>query len=201
MSFIISGIWEGFCDAIYNGFVKPIVDFFNWVWTSIVNFFTWLGTAIYNAIVGFIDSVIGFIEYVLNSIRQYLPYAIMITMAWTIITRTWKSEKLSFLKKIGLTIATPIVSFLISKIFDSIVPIGVQLPRLGVAIQPPVVESTFNHEQYVNESVMLEPKAIMIEQTFNHEQTWHETIMLLAPVIVEQTFNHEQTFYEEVNLI
>jgi len=179
ISYALSGIWEGFSSAVYDGIVKPIVDFFSWLGTTIYNaiidFFTWLGTSIYNAIVWVIDQVIGFFE--------------------------WKSEKLSFLKKIGLTIATPIVSFLISKIFDSIVPIGVQLPRLGVAIQPPVVESTFNHEQYVNESVMLEPKAITIEQTFNHEQTWHETIMLLAPVIVEQTFDHEQTHYEEVNLI
>ena len=204
ISYALSGIWEGFSSAVYDGLVKPIADFFSWLGTTIYNaiidFFTWLGTSIYNAIVWVIDQVIGFFEYVLNSIRQYLPYAIMITIAWTIITRTWKSEKLSFLKKIGLTIATPIISFLISKIFDSIVPIGVQLPRLGVAIQPPVVESTFNHEQYVNESVMLEPKAITIEQTFNHEQTWHETIMMIAPLLIEETFNHEQTFYEEVTL-
>ena len=204
ISYALSGIWEGFCDAVYNGFVKPIVDFFSWLGTTIYNaiigFFTWLGTSIYNAIVWVIDQVIGFFEYVLNSIRQYLPYAIMVTVAWIIITRTWKSENLSLLKKIGITIVTPIVSFLISKIFDSIVPMGVQLPRLGIAIQPPKIESTFNHEQYISESVILEPKGITVEETFNHEQTWSDAIILLAPISVQETFNHPQTFYEEVAL-
>ena len=204
ISYALSGIWEGFSSAVYDGLVKPIVDFFSWLGTTIYNaiidFFTWLGTSIYNAIVWVIDQVIGFFEYVLNSIRQYLPYAIMVTVAWIIITRTWKSENLSLLKKIGITIVTPIASFLISKVFDSIVPMGVQLPRLGVAIQPPKIESTFNHEQYISESVILEPKGITIEETFNHEQTWSEAIILLAPISVQETFDHPQTFYEEVAL-
>ena len=204
ISYALSGIWEGFSSAVYDGLVKPIADFFSWLGTTIYNaiidFFTWLGTSIYNAIVWVIDQVIGFFEYVLNSIRQYLPYAIMVTVAWIIITRTWKSENLSLLKKIGITIVTPIVSFLISKVFDSIVPMGVQLPRLGVAIQPPKIESTFNHEQYISESVILEPKGITIEETFNHEQTWSEAIMLPAPISVQETFDHPQTFYEEVAL-
>ena len=204
ISYALSGIWEGFSSAVYDGLVKPVVDFFSWLGTTIYNaiidFFTWLGTSIYNAIVWVIDQVIGFFEYVLNSIRQYLPYAIMVTVAWIIITRTWKSENLSLLKKIGITIVTPIASFLISKVFDSIVPMGVQLPRLGVAIQPPKIESTFNHEQYISESVILEPKGITIEETFNHEQTWSEAIILLAPISVQETFDHPQTFYEEVAL-
>ena len=107
MSFIIGGLWEGFSNAVYGGLVEPILNFFKSIGESIANFFKGVGTSIYNAIIGFIDQVIGFIEYSLNSVRQYLPYAIMITISWTMITRAWKSEKLSLLKKIGLTIASP----------------------------------------------------------------------------------------------
>jgi len=201
MSFTISGIWEGFSNAIYGGFVEPVLSFFESIGESIADFFRGIGTSIYNAIIGFIDSIIGFIEYSLNSIRQYLPYAIMITITWTIMTRAWRSEKLSFLKKIGLTIASPIIGYFIANIFDAIVPIGVQLPRLRIAIQPLKITSTFNHGQYVNEYVSLEPKKITVEETFNHEQTFYEAVITIIPLLIEETFNHEQTFYESVNLI
>jgi len=125
----------------------------------------------------------------------------MITISWTMITRAWKSERLSFLKKIGLTIASPIVGYFVSKVFDAIVPIGVQLPRLRIAIQPLKITSTFNHVQYINEYVSLIPKKIIIEETYNHEQTYYEAIITIAPLFVEETFNHEQTFYESVNLV
>jgi len=59
MSFIIRGIWEGFNNAIYSGFVEPILNFFKSVGESIANFFREMGASIYNAIIGFIDSVIS----------------------------------------------------------------------------------------------------------------------------------------------
>ena len=201
MSFIISGLWEGFSNAVYSGFVEPILNFFESIGESIADFFREIGASIYNAIIGFIDSVISFIEYSLNSVRQYLPYAIMITISWTMITRAWKSEKLPLLKKIGLTIASPIVGYFVSRVFDAIVPIGVQLPRLRIAIQPLKITSTFNHAQYVSEHVSLEPKKITVEETYNHEQTYYEVIVMIAPLLVEETFNHEQTCYESVNLV
>jgi len=192
MSLTIGGIWEGFSDAIYNGLVEPIQDFISSIGASIVDFFTDLGEAIRNAIIGFVDATISFVEYSLNYIRQYLPYAIMITISWIIVTRAWRSEKLSFFNKIGLTIASPIIGWLVSRIFDSIVPIGVQLPRLRMAIQPIKLTSTFEHSQYTDESIRLELKTLVVTAEYNHEQLYYEAIIITAPLIVESTYNHEQ---------
>jgi len=192
--------WSGLGDAIFEGFISPILDFFNTVWDAIVEFFQGLGTAIYNAVVSFVDTTLSFIEYALNSIRQYLPYAIMITISWTMITRAWKNEKISVLRKIGYTFAAPVVGYLVARIFDAIVPLGVQLPRLRIAIQPVEIKVSYNHTQYVNESVALESREEVIESRFEHTQIHYEAVVLGAPLIIQETFDHQQTYYEQVTL-
>jgi len=193
-------IWGGLGDAIYKGLIKPILDFLGTVWDAIVGFFREVGRAIYNAVVSFVDTVISFIEYTLNSVRQYLPYAIAVTISWTMITRAWKSEKLSLLKKVGYTIAAPIVGYFVASVFDAIVPPGVQFPRLSTVVQPAKISGSFNHPQYVDVSVVLVPKYEVIEGSFSHPQAYYETVVLAAPVMAEGTFNHSQTYYHTVNL-
>ena len=216
--------WSGLGDAIFEGFISPILDFFNTVWDAIVEFFQGLGTAIYNAVVGFVDTTISFIEYVLNSIRQYLPYAIMVTISWTMITRAWKNEKISVLKKIGYTLTAPVVGYLVARVFDAIVPLGVQFPRLSMVIQPAKITGSYDHTQYVNESVILvtiQPitvaesydhtqyidesvtlrlKGEVVEESFEHTQIYYEAVVLEAPLIIQETFDHQQTYYEQVTL-
>jgi len=216
--------WSGLGDAIFEGFISPILDFFNTVWDTIAEWFTNLGKAIYNAVVSFVDSTISFFEYLLNSVRQYIPYAIMITISWTIITRAWKSEKMSFFKKLGVTLSAPIVGYLVASIFDAIVPIGVQFPRLSIVLQPTEIKVSYDHTQYVNESVVLvtiQPitvaesydhtqyidesvtlrlKGEVVEGSFEHTQIYYEAVVLEAPLIIQETFNHQQTYYEQVTL-
>jgi len=192
--------WSGLGDAIFGGFISPILDFFNTVWDTIVEWFTNLGKAIYNAVVSFVDSTISFFEYFLNSVRQYIPYAVLITISWTMITRAWKSEKLSFLKKLGITISAPIVGYLVASIFDAIVPIGARFPRLSLVLQPAEIKGSYNHTQYVSESVSLESRKEVIEGRFEHTQVYYEAVVLGAPLIIQETFNHQQAYYEQVTL-
>jgi len=218
-------IWEGLGSEIYEWFISPVLDFFNMIWDRIVEFFQNLGRTIYNAIVSFVDSAITFIEYTLNSIRQYLPYAIMITISWTLVTRTWKSEKLSLFKKIAYTILAPVIGYLTAKVFDAMVPLGVQLPRLSIAIQPTTITTKYNHKQYINESVelieikpltitaeynhtqfindivRLEPTTTTVEASYNHIQFIDDVIRLIERITVQESYNHTQTYYHTVNLL
>jgi len=221
----LQNIWEGLGSEIYEGFISPILEFLNTVWNRIVEFFQNLGKTIYNAIVSFIDSAIAFIEYTLNSIRQYLPYAIMITISWTLVTRAWKNEKLSLPKKIAYTVLAPVVGYLTAMVFDAMVPLGVQFPRLSIAIQPTTITAEYNHSQYINESielieiklptitaeynhtqyisdiVRLEPVTTKVEASYDHIQFIDYVVRLIERVTVQESYNHTQSYYHTVNFV
>ena len=219
----VPNLWEGLREQIYEGFVKPILDFFNSIWETIYNTFVGIGTTIRNAIIGFIDSAIAFFEYTLNYIRQYLPYAIMITISWVLVTRTWRSEKLSLRKKIAYTILSPIIGYLVAQIFNAMVPLGVTFPRLSRVIQPPVITEEYNHLQYVYEAVTLKKipklevreehyheqysselvtarlKTLTVSDEYNHEQYSSEVIRAIPRLTIYEEYNHEQYTYEVIN--
>jgi len=185
---------------LYDNLVKPIVDFFSDVWNTIVSAFRTLGEGIYKGFLWIIDSVIGFFEYTLNSIRGYLPYAIAIALSWTIITRSWESEKLSLPKKILLTFSAPFVGAVIGKMLNTIIPPGVQLPRFSHVIQPEKIEGKFNHSQISYEYVKLADKYLTIkEDKFNHSQISYERVELVDKYLtVKEEVYHGQSKDEHV---
>ena len=200
----IPNLWEGLREQIYEGFVKPILDFFNSIWETIYNTFVNIGTTIRNAIIGFIDSAIAFFEYTLNYIRQYLPYAIMITISWVLVTRTWRSEKLSLGKKIAYTILSPIIGYLVAQIFNAMVPLGVTFPRLSRAIQPPEIKGEFYHRQYINETISIEeiPKLELLIE-FYHKQYDSELVQIteITELRLSPEFYHKQYKSENVGVV
>jgi len=165
---------------LYDNLVKPVIDFFGNIWNSIVSGFQWLGESIYKGFLWIVDNIIGFFEYALNNLRGYLPYAIAIALSWTIITRSWESEKLSLPKKILLTIVAPFVGAIIGKLLDMIIPPGVQLPRFSVAIQLEKPIFRYYHGQYSDAIVTItEITTEVVPVEYHHAQYSYASVKLM----------------------
>mgnify|MGYP000327145228 CR=1 FL=1 len=108
---------------------------------SVKGFFTWLGTSIYNAIIYVIDQFIGLIEWLFNTVRAYLPYAIMISVAWFMTSSVIGNPNVPLWKKVLYPIISPILGIILGELFSALVPERISLPRISTKIKPIVTET------------------------------------------------------------
>jgi len=136
--------------VLYEEYFKPALEsavtkvkevFTVTIPNTLKEFFTWLGISIYNALIYVIDRILDTIEWGFNLIRPYLSYAIMITVAWFIATRTLEDPNIPFWKKFIYPILGIILGAVLGELFSALVPERISIPKISTVVKPIVTEA------------------------------------------------------------
>ena len=142
VSTAVKVLYEEYFKPALDSFVTKVKEVFTiTIPTAIKDFFTWLGISIYNAIIYVIDRILNVIDWIFNMIRPYLPYVIMITVAWFITTRTLENPNIPFWKKFVYPILGIILGIVLGEIFDALVPERISIPKISTEMKPIVTET------------------------------------------------------------
>lgn len=124
----IKGVFMVFVDWIYAIVIQPIIDVFNWLWSSISSGAQWAFnsiTGIFNSIGGFFS---GIINWIINMFRD------LGNAAGNVVAGAFKSVVNAVLRAVERILNTPIRA--INGLIGAVRSLGINLPTLGTFSLP-----------------------------------------------------------------
>jgi len=183
MSWVISGIWEGFSDALGSA-VNSILSS--------------LGAALENAIRWAVNTTLSGIENFLNWFRNFIPYALMILISWYGISSIVMKPDLSLWKKFIGVLGSVGLGVLSSQLLDALIPKQVELPR-WIRYAPEHLVEEYYHPLFTEEGVVIAEAVAPFEEKY-HPLYTDEYVALMEMITPSEEYYHTQYTYEEVTL-